>query len=78
MQGGSRLKVGFYLCECVRVNRATVRSQPREPVARLRHQGPEHAYEVIIAESKQIGSALAGRKKVEVNPTSKISRAIRH
>ena len=59
-------KTGFHLCECGRANRATVRRQSREPVARLFDQGPEHAYKVIIAESKQlIGSALPGRKKVE-------------
>ena len=39
-----RLKAGFHLCECGRANRAAVRRQSREPVARLYDQGPEHAY----------------------------------
>ena len=39
-----RVKAGFHLCECGRADRATVRRQSREPVARLRYQGPEHAY----------------------------------
>ena len=38
------LKAGFHLCACCRADRATVRRQSREPGARLRDQGPEHAY----------------------------------
>ena len=65
------------MCECGRATRAIARRQSHKPVARLREQGPEHAYYVITAESKQFDwLGLAGRKKVEVNPTSKINRAI--
>ena len=48
-----RLKAGFHLCDCGRATRVIDRKQSREPVARLRDQWLEHAYQVIIVESKQ-------------------------
>ena len=39
-----RLKAGFHLCGCGRATRAIARRQSRKTIARLRDQGPEHAY----------------------------------
>ena len=47
------IKAGFHLCDCGRATRVIDRKQSREPVARLRDQWLEHAYQVIIVESKQ-------------------------
>ena len=41
---GIAIKAGFHLCISGRATHAIARWQSREPVVRLRDQGPEHAY----------------------------------